>query len=65
MRSRKLFAASFERWRKNLMMPVPLSWRMLLQIRDRTIPVVPDRLLVEQDVRELFRAENLRMDAGD
>ena len=31
-----------------------------LQIHDRTIPVVPDRLLVVRRVRQSFAAENLR-----
>src|SRR5450631_3205351 len=38
---------------------------MPLQIRDRAIPVVPDRLLVEQGVRQAFAAEDLRMDTRD
>src|ERR1019366_8052761 len=36
-----------------------------LQVHDRTIPVVPNRLLGEQAVREPLAAEYLRMDAGD
>ena len=36
-----------------------------LQVHDRTVPVVPNRLLGEQAVREPFTAENLRMDTSD
>ena len=36
-----------------------------LQIRDRAIPVVPDRLVVVRRVREPFAAENLGMHADD
>ena len=38
---------------------------MALQIRDRPIPLVPDRLVVVRRVREPFAAEDLGMHADD
>lgn len=38
---------------------------VLLQVYDRTIPILPNGLLVEQFIRKALAAENLRMDAND
>ena len=39
--------------------------KMFLQIHDRTIPVVPDLLVVMRRVRDRFAAENFGMHAND
>ena len=47
------------------MMRVPLTVEVFLQIHDRTIPVVPDLLVVMRGVRDRFAAQNLGMHADD
>ena len=66
MRARKrLRCSSLERWRKNLTMRVPLRVEVPLQIDDRTIAVVPDRLVVARRVGQAFAAQNFGMHADD
>ena len=36
-----------------------------LQINDRTVTIMPNRLFIEQRVRQPFTAKNLRMDPDD
>ena len=45
--------------------PGAVTVKMLLQIHDGTIPLLPNGLLVEQLIRKPLTAENLRMHAND
>ena len=47
------------------MIRVPLRCRWFFQVHDGAIAFLPDGLLVEQLVRQLLAAQNLRMHAHD
>ena len=66
MRARKRFrCSSFERWRKNLMMRVPLPWRCLSKSTIERYRSCQTFLSCVRRVRDPFAAENLGMHAGD
>lgn len=50
---------------KELDDPCAIAMEMLLQVDDGTISLLPDRLIVDQPIREPLASENLRMRADN
>src|SRR6185369_17143751 len=43
----------------------PVAMQVFLQVHDRAIPIAPDRILIDQFIRETLGAENLGMYTND